>query len=183
MRIILVRHAHPEYDICKERGFIGLGINFAPLSKEGCEQAESMSQNPIFVGSDCIISSPYTRALQTASFISRMHQLPINVEVDLQEWIPDLTYMDSFEDEKRLSDEFKKNGGYHSSKDQKWEPLDRFSKRIIGVLDKYITYKQIIVVSHAAVMYHLTGRSSIPYCGIIDIEYNKGYQPKGLFVE
>ena len=170
MRLILVRHAQPDYTICKERGFIGLGINLAPLSKEGCKQAELMSKNMVFADSELIVSSPYTRALQTAAFISKTHQLPINVEVDLQEWIPDLTYMDTIEDEKRLSDDFKKNGGYHSSESQTWEPLDRFSKRIFGVLDRYITYSQIIVVCHAAVMYHLTGISSIPYCGIIDIE-------------
>lgn len=182
MRIILVRHAQPEYEICKKRGFIGLGINLAPLSEEGCMEAEAMSKNPIFKDSQLIVSSPYTRALQTAAIISKAQQIPIAVEIDLQEWIPDLSYMDSFEDEKRLSDEFKKNAGHHSSLDQTWEPIDRFSGRIINSLNKYLGYSKIIVVCHAAVMYHLTGMSPIPYCGIIDIDYNDKYKPQGLFL-
>ena len=40
---------------------------------------------------ELIVSSPYTRALQTAAIISRETGLKICIEVDLHEWEPDKT--------------------------------------------------------------------------------------------
>ena len=57
----------------------------APLTDEGVQQAELASKNEILKGSDLIVLSPYTRALQTASIISK-------VEIDLHEFIPDKTF-------------------------------------------------------------------------------------------
>ena len=181
MRLILVRHAQPDYNICRKRGFIGLGINLAPLTDEGCKQADIMSKNAIFHDADAVVSSPYTRAIQTASYISIEHGLPLKVEVDLQEWIPDLTYKNSIDDEIELSNEFLKNGGHWPNSPQKWEPLDQFSNRITQTLDKYISYNKIVAVCHGAIIYHLTNICSVPYCGIIEIDYHLGYIPKGTF--
>lgn len=38
------------------------------------------------------VSSPYTRALQTAAIISQKTNIDITVEMDLHEWMPDLTF-------------------------------------------------------------------------------------------
>ncbi len=39
-----------------------------------------------------IVSSPYTRALQIAAIISKNRQLNIKIELDLHEWMPDLSF-------------------------------------------------------------------------------------------
>jgi broad specificity phosphatase PhoE len=39
-----------------------------------------------------ILTSPMTRALQTAALLSRALDLPLAVEFDLHEWVPDRTY-------------------------------------------------------------------------------------------
>ena len=72
-----------------EKGFYGFGRSFAPLSEKGIHQAEMTAIDDRLKSAELIISSPYTRALQTASIISRETGLKICVEVDLREWEPD----------------------------------------------------------------------------------------------
>lgn len=87
----LIRHGEPDYSQLSEAGFWGFGRAFAPLSTLGIQQAELAANDERLKAANLIVSSPYTRALQTASIISRKTGLPISVEIDLHEWIPDKT--------------------------------------------------------------------------------------------
>lgn len=64
----------------------------APLTELGIKQAEEVSLSPLLEGCQVIVSSPYTRALQTAAIISKNTGLDIKVEVDIHEFIPDKTF-------------------------------------------------------------------------------------------
>lgn len=57
----------------------------APLTELGIKQAEEVSLSPLLEGCQVIVSSPYTRALQTAAIISKNTGLNIKVEVDIHE--------------------------------------------------------------------------------------------------
>jgi broad specificity phosphatase PhoE len=59
-----------------------------PLSEEGVRQATQLSSDARLGRAEIIISSPYTRALQTSAILSKEMQLPLIVEYDLREWIP-----------------------------------------------------------------------------------------------
>ena len=85
----LVRHGEADYSEMLEKGFYGFGRSFAPLSEKGINQAEKTAIDDRLKSAELIVSSPYTRALQTASIISRETGLKICVEVDLHEWEPD----------------------------------------------------------------------------------------------
>lgn len=87
----LIRHGEPDYSQLLDAGFWGFGRAFAPLSDRGIRQAEIIADDAHLKTADIIISSPYTRALQTAGIISRKTGLNVNVELDLHEWIPDKT--------------------------------------------------------------------------------------------
>lgn len=67
----LVRHGEAVYDHMLENGFWGFGRDFAPLSEKGKEQAEITAKDVRLKSAEFIVSSPYTRALQTAQIISR----------------------------------------------------------------------------------------------------------------
>jgi len=67
---ILVRHGEPRYDEVLQRHYFGMGYDLGKLTENGIAQAEKRAKDPIFDGADLIISSPYTRALQTAAIIS-----------------------------------------------------------------------------------------------------------------
>ena len=91
MDLLLVRHGEPDYSDIDERGYIGHGRDLAKLTEKGVRQAERAAEDTRLQGAELILSSPYTRALQTASIISRITQIPLTVETDLHEWMPDLS--------------------------------------------------------------------------------------------
>lgn len=93
MDLLLVRHGEPDYSDIDERGYIGHGRDLAKLTEKGVRQAERAAEDTRLQGAELILSSPYTRALQTASIISRITQIPLTVETDLHEWMPDLSFM------------------------------------------------------------------------------------------
>ena len=85
----LVRHGEANYDNMLENGFWGFGRDFAPLSEKGRQQAEITAKDARLKQAELIVSSPYTRALQTAQIISRETGIRVEVDIDLHEWIPD----------------------------------------------------------------------------------------------
>ena len=42
MKIIFVRHGEPDYRELEERSYTGFGMDLAPLSKEGRQQAQEL---------------------------------------------------------------------------------------------------------------------------------------------
>ena len=92
MKIIFIRHGEPDVTGVDDRGFIGQGRDFAPLSDLGIQQAQAVCHDPRLTGAQLIISSPYTRALQTAAILSKNTGIDIAVELDLYEFIPDKTF-------------------------------------------------------------------------------------------
>ena len=109
----LVRHGEADYSQLMENGFFGFGRDFAPLSKTGIEQVEKAAKEERLKTAQIIVSSPYTRALQTAAIISRETGLKISVETDFHEWIPDKTNQYKTSEEAFvLAKEFYEKQGY-----------------------------------------------------------------------
>jgi broad specificity phosphatase PhoE len=166
MEIVFIRHGEPDYTPCWERGFIGHGKDLACLTSEGVNQAEEVSKNSILNGSELIISSPYTRALQTAAIISKNTGLSIVVEVDLHEFLPDKTFQYKGKEE---SDALHKDfcdclGSYPAGETRVWETIEEIKSRVVGVIKKYLNHKKIIVVSHGGVTRRFTGFAEVNYC-------------------
>lgn len=87
----LVRHGDANYEHMFENGFWGFGRDFATLSEKGKQQAEITAKDARLKNAELIVSSPYTRALQTAQIISRETGIRVEVDIDLHEWMPDET--------------------------------------------------------------------------------------------
>lgn len=122
----LIRHGKPDYSEMMEKGFFGYGRDFAPLSEEGIKQAEATSMDERLKSANIIVPSPYTRALQTAQIISKNTGIDVVVELDLHEWIPDLTNQyKEFEESIRLSEDFVQcKGVYPPGENKRWETLE-----------------------------------------------------------
>lgn len=172
-QFIMIRHGEFDYSFCDERKFIGHGRDLAPLSDKGINQAKEAAEDPRLLSADLIVSSPYTRALQTAAILSKPLQLDIKVEVDLHEWLPDLTFQypgppDLFE----LRADFEKNRGiYPEGETRRWEQLSDLRKRVRPVLERYLAYSKIIVVSHGMAMRAVKYfEKELPFCGIYELE-------------
>jgi len=173
---IMVRHGEPDYSICEKKKFMGHGNDLAPLSNKGIEQIKDICTDIRLTGAELIISSPYTRALQSAAIISRVLGLEIIVEVDLHEWLPDLSFRYStFQEVLRSKEDFDLNsGGYPEGESKIWESMDSVEKRVHRILDKYKKHKKVIVVCHgmmALIVSKKYGTKDIRYGGILKYEY------------
>ena len=153
-KFILVRHGEPTYDEVIKLNFKGTGLALAPLTPKGINEVKKTAENKIFENSDILISSPYTRAMQTASIIGQKYSLDINVEPLLHEWIPDLSNNYNTEEEfleliriAKSDWELKKQNHNHICS-FKTEALEHVQTRAIEALSKYLNYDKIIVVSH-----------------------------------
>ena len=62
----LVRHGKTDYSERNTKIYQGFGVNLSKLSEKGVRQVKETALDDRLKGTDLILSSPYTRALQTA---------------------------------------------------------------------------------------------------------------------
>lgn len=174
--LYLVRHGQPDYNGLSARNFFGYGRDFAPLAPAGVAQAERAAVDPRLQTAELIAASPYTRALQTAQIISRHTGLPVQVELDLHEWIPDLTNQYATSEEAfALVKEFNNcHGEYPAGKVCRWETLSSMRKRIRAVADKYADRNKVVLVGHGMAFRTLIYIEGLPPGGIVECHYEKG---------
>lgn len=183
MQLILIRHDEPDPVQAEELGFVGHGRDFAPLSLEGIRQAEEAARSPLLTGCELILTSPYTRALQTAAIISRRTGLPLAVEAALHEWLPDKTFrIRTREDVQRLRQDFLAcKGHYPSGETRDWEEIDSIVRRMDPVLRHYHGqgWSRIALVIHGGLIRRLTGEAEVAYCQPREVTFSPGYAYTG----
>ncbi len=168
---IFVRHGEPRYDEVVKLWSHSAGFNFGKLTDNGVDQAEKVAKDERLKDAEIIISSPYTRALQTAAIISRVTGIKIAVENDLHEWNPDINEIYDY-DAQLSFEEYLANRGVHKVTDKyRWESYEDLKKRVELALIKYKNYKKIIVVCHGIVMSTMTNFDDvIEHCGIREVD-------------
>lgn len=146
----LVRHGETDYRERNTKIYQGFGVNLAPLSPEGILQIKRTAEDTRLCGADIILSSPYTRALQTASILSERLHVDITVETDLHEWLADKHYIHISEEQAALNySEFDWYGGDYPHRIEKdWETIPMLRRRVLAVLEKYTDLHKVIVVCH-----------------------------------
>lgn len=179
MEILFVRHGQPDKSGVDARGFIGMGRDMAPLTETGIRQAEAAARDPRLSGAQRILTSPYTRAMQTAAILSKNTGLDITVELDLHEFLSDKTYRIKSEAEDiALHGEFNRcRGEYPEGEMCKWETVSEIIARTKAVFDAYYArgYQKIIAVSHGGVIRRYTGVHKLDYCEICRVEYTPDF--------
>ena len=175
VKIVFMRHSEPDYSFVEERNYIGHGIDLAQLTKNGIQIAEKVSYDSRLDDAELIVSSPYTRALQTAAIISKNKNLDIKIELDLHEWIPDLSFQYSSKEEapkaNRLCIEYK--GICPNTSEMKFENYENVFNRAKKALLNYKHYNKIIVVTHGIVMRRFAFAPDIPFCGITEVDFDE----------
>jgi broad specificity phosphatase PhoE len=176
-KIVFMRHSEPDYSFVEGKKYIGHGIDLAQLTENGIQIAENASLDSRLNDAEIIVSSPYTRALQTAAIISKNRQLDIKIELDLHEWLPDLSFRYSSKEQaskaNRLCIEQKGVCPGHSN--IKFENLEDVFRRAKKALLKYSNYKKIIVVTHGIVIRRFSFDRNIPFCGISEIDFDESF--------
>lgn len=181
MKLLLVRHGEADYSIVALRHHLGMGFDMAKLSDRGIEQAKAVANSPLFKDAEIIISSPYTRAMETAAYIQRVTGLDLLVENDLHEWSPDLTYKRRRIYFNILRKEMRdRNGIWDESCKYKWEEFHKMGERAFNCLKKYIgKYNKVIVVAHGYVFNQFIFNPVMQNCEIEEYELTMDSKPLG----
>ncbi len=149
-----VRHGKTDYSERNSKIYQGFGVNLCPLSAEGIQEIKNTSKDKRLSEASIILSSPYTRAVQTAAILSKELQIDIVIETDLHEWMADKNYI--YVDEEKANknhQEFMEfEGTYPAGCDLDWEDRNGMRKRILPVLEKYKHHQNIIVACHGMVI-------------------------------
>jgi broad specificity phosphatase PhoE len=173
--VFLVRHGEPDGTQIDAEGWWGAVRDLAPLTAKGVEQAKAVGRELRRVGARRIVSSPMTRALQTASLIAAETQLPLTaVEFDLREWLPDSSLSwRTFSDVQAFSSDYERcQGEWPAGETRLWEPVSSLRNRSLNALQRQATghSEPFIAVCHGMVIQALTGHAHTEHCGIRVLE-------------
>lgn len=166
--VYLVRHGQPDWPAMNARGLPG-GVNdLVPVTDLGIKQSEQVAEQLRDCDAVRVVSSPMTRALQTAAIISSELRLPLSVEFDLREWVVDDTYRWIGPPPRSVIEEFVNSGGeWAPDSTRAWEPLSEVRRRVTTVLDRITDDGgTTIVVAHAIVIQSITGELTTALGGI-----------------
>lgn len=181
MQVIFIRHGEPDYSHVTQRGFVGHGLDMAQLSAYGAEQALAAAQDERLEGAELVLSSPYTRALQTAAIISRRRDIELKVETDLHEWLPDLSHaFASYEAKTKLFELFAENKGTCPAESPaRYEEYQSLFDRVHACLQGYQAHRKIAVVSHALVIAAFCYPAQTPWGGIVEANFTNDLKWRG----
>lgn len=167
-----VRHGKTDYSLQNTKIYQNFGVNLSPLSSDGIAQIKETAKDERLQGADIIITSPYTRAVQTAAILSKELSVDIAVETDLHEWIANKNYIyETDEDAWTAYYAYAANNGeYPKGTEKNWETAEMIRRRVLPVLEKYKHHKKVIVTAHGMLIQALC-HSHHPKNGEI-IEFN-----------
>lgn len=171
MQLYLIRHGETDWNLMNQRGVRGLAASLAPLTPLGRIQIDTIANDYRLQEADAILCSSFTRALESAALLSRKINKPLYVEYDLHEWLPQkdptavLDEHSLLEASEGLRQEIDEN---IRPEDVPWESLAEVKQRVLGVLERYQNFSQLIVVTHAVVISSLLGvKRSVDYAEIV----------------
>ena len=168
MKIIFVRHGEPDYRVLEERSYTGFGMDLAPLSEKGWQQAQELSKNSLLHSADLLVSSAVTRALETASYVACATGLPLRVEPLLHEWQVYESGTNNFEKARTMF--LENNGELLPNSTIQYETSTEMKSRFLACMAKYRDYQTVIVVTHNMLMRQFVSNEKIDFCQVIECE-------------
>ena len=168
MKIIFVRHGEPDYRELEERSYTGFGMDLAPLSEKGRQQAQELWQNPLLQSANLLVTSAVTRALETAFYVSCATGPPLRVEPLLHEWQVYESGVENFEKARTLF--LDNNGSLPPNSPIQYETATEMKSRFLECMAKYRDYQTVVVVAHRMLMRQFVPNEKIDFCQVIECE-------------
>lgn len=169
----LIRHGEVDYAKLGKKIYQGGGGNLVPLTENGIKQIKETAKDLRLNNADIIISSPYTRAVQSAAILSKELQIDMVIEDDIHEWLAEknLNDLPNGIAEKHLHEFNIYNGDYPDGKEFLWEDNIILSKRLHKTLDKYKSYEKVIVVCHGILIHSVFKDHWLENGEVIEYDY------------
>ena len=151
-----IRHGEADYSEAETKIYQGWGLCMVPLTDKGVSQLKNAAKDKRLQDAQLIITSPFGRAMHSASILSKELNIDIKVETDLHEWTSDLDYkwLSKEEAANRRIQLDSSNGGTPGSL---LETAEQIKQRVNKVLAKYCNYSKVIVVCHGILMQYFLG--------------------------
>jgi broad specificity phosphatase PhoE len=177
-RFYLIRHGEPDWALADGLGLIGRDREFVTLTEEGVREIVEASRDPRFRNAELVISSPYPRCLHSAHILSRVLDLPLVPERDIHEWygFRNPAKPRHHEETGRMWGEILTMEGRYPPPEERewdWESPDEIRARALPVLQKYKNRRCVIAVSHAGVIYALTGATDVYHGNIVEFDLDE----------
>lgn len=163
--MILIRHGQSEFNVHYSRTGIDPGIVDPRLTEEGRAQVHATataiqrSAQPI----QRILTSPYTRALQTAEIVAAILKVPVDVEPLVREHAKFQCDVGTLRSQLSQSWPALK---FDHLEETWWPPLDETVEDVFDRASRFRTkaagwtdWRQVAVVSHWGFLLRLTGKS------------------------
>ncbi|MBO5143713.1 MAG: histidine phosphatase family protein [Clostridia bacterium] len=174
MKLLMIRHGEPCYANVKDLQLLSY---LGELTPQGIAQAETVAKDERLQDADVIISSPFTRALQTAAIISRETQKPLIVEPAFHEILLDTSHKYTLYEEyidRSYKDFIAHSGVRNDFTPYKWESLEHIVSRAYPAMKKYVNYNKVIVVAHATLIRSFGyDELRMPHCQIFEREFDE----------
>jgi uncharacterized phosphatase len=166
----LARHGQADWRWTDTEHLTGWLRDFTPLTALGHAQATVTARDERLRTAEIILSSPYTRALQTGAILSRHLQLPLEVEFDLREWMPDARgQIGSLEEIFAAARDFEACEGAHPQQAERfWESREALRTRVLNVLARYRHFERVIVTTHEMAIWSVTGQRDVTNGEIVE---------------
>lgn len=156
-RAFLVRHGEADYD--KLASFTpvyeGARRDLAPLTERGIAQVRATAEGLRAVRPALVVSSPYTRTLQTAALLAGGLGCELRVDPALHDWLPvrDGRIPVTAAAVRRATEEYElwRATGVLPA-DRHWETDAEMAQRLTAAVARHTASGPLVVVSHEAVI-------------------------------
>lgn len=157
--VLLMRHGEADWGRPGERGAQGHGTDLVPLTRQGAADVRNLARAMLRLGLHRVVSSPLTRALQSACVAADELGLPFpQVESDLREWQPTMTGL-PLPPEKidRALNALWSDVTPEEYDGPPFEDVTNLRNRVRSVLDRQLASAPTLIVTHGVVIWSMTG--------------------------
>ncbi|WP_031075337.1 histidine phosphatase family protein [Streptomyces sp. NRRL WC-3742] len=169
--IFLVRHGEADYDTLVPHApvYEGARRDFAPLTACGLAQVQDAAQTLRGFQPTLVVSSPYTRTLQTGALLASALGCELRIDLSLHDWLPvrDGRTPVTADSVRRAIDEYElwRSSG-HLPSNRQWETDAEMAERLKTVAERHQSPGPLVLVSHEAVIKAATGSKTVDLASI-----------------
>lgn len=144
---LFIRHGQTDWNVQKRKQ----GHTDIPLNATGIEQAQNATERLSFHRFDRIITSPLSRALNTATIINKSYNKPLNIEpLLIERYFGELEGKTEQELIKKGINPGKENSSDNPKGAEPWDEVKKRSYKIITQWLERYPHEKILFVGHGA---------------------------------
>lgn len=154
-----MRHGETDWPLMAGRARTWPAANHAPLTECGEQQIVERCADLHGEPFREVVSSPMTRAMQSAAIASSYFRIPLRVDPDLHEWLADVEYASTEPEDvearlhqMRIGTDPLEYGGHP------FESPAILAERVWAALGRSTLDGPVLVVSHEVALWSITGR-------------------------